>query len=61
MPRVKKDAKMLNMKLDRKIHEQLERFCDETGMSKTAATEKIMEQFLKEYFSRPETERKLFR
>ena len=45
MPRTKKDAKYLNMKLDRKIYDQLEQFCDESGMTKTMATEKILEQF----------------
>lgn len=33
MPRQKKDAKILNIKLDREIHEQLEQFCDESGLS----------------------------
>lgn len=36
-------------------------FCDETGMSKTVATEKILSQYLEEYFDRPENERKLFK
>ncbi len=61
MSREKKDAKLLNIKLDRTIHEQLERFCAETGLSKTTATEKILEQFFIEYFKRPEKERKLFK
>ena len=62
MSRERKDAKLLNIKLDRKIHEQLEKFCAETGMTKTMATEKILTQFFfDEYFSRPENVRKLFR
>ena len=53
---------MLNIKLDRKVHEQLEKFCAEAGMTKTMATEKILTQFFfDEYFSRPENVRKLFR
>ncbi len=52
---------MLNIKLDRKVHEQLEKFCAESGMTKTMATEKILTQFFDEYFSRPENVRKLFR
>ena len=46
MPRQKKDAKILNIKLNREIHEMLVCFCDETGMSKTVATEKILSQYL---------------
>ena len=61
MPRQKKDAKILNIKLNREIHEMLVCFCDETGMSKTVATEKILSQDLEEYFDRPENERKLFK
>ena len=45
MSREKKDAKLLNIKLDRAVHEQLEQFCDESGMTKTLATEKILAQF----------------
>lgn len=61
MPRQKKDAKILNIKLATPISEQLETFCEETGMSKTIATEKILSQYLDEYFSRPEQDRKLFK
>mgnify|MGYP000658082751 CR=1 FL=1 len=61
MPRQKKDAKILNIKLDRKIHEQLEQFCEESGMTKTIATEKILSKYFEEYFSRPEEERTLFK
>lgn len=61
MPRQKKDAKILNIKLDRKIHEQLEQFCEEPGMTKTIATEKILSKYFEEYFSRPEEERTLFK
>ena len=61
MPRQKKDAKILNIKLATTISEQLEQFCKETGMSKTIATEKILSQYPNEYFSRPEQDRKLFK
>ena len=60
MPREKKDARHLNIKLSSDIYDQLDRFCAETGINKTAATEKIMEEFFKEYFERPEKERTLF-
>lgn len=61
MSREKKDAKLLNIKLDRAVHEQLEQFCDESGMTKTLATEKILAQFFEEYFRRPEKERRIFK
>ena len=35
MPRQKKDAKILNIKLAKEISDQLEQFCEESGMPKT--------------------------
>ena len=61
MPRQKKDAKILNIKLAREISNQLEQFCEESGISKTVATEKILSKYFEEYFSRPEEERTLFK
>ena len=60
MPREKKDAKILSCKLDRTIHEQLEMFCEETGMSKTVAVEKILHAYFEEYFKKPVEKRTLF-
>ena len=60
MPREKKDAKILNIKLARDVNDQLEQFCKETGMSKTVAVEKILKHYFDEYFQRPEKERTLF-
>lgn len=61
MPRAKKDAKILNIKLAMEVNSQLEQFCAESGMSKTVATEKILSKFFEEYFKRPEKERIIFR
>ena len=61
MKKKKKDAKILNIKLARKISDQLEQFCEESGISKTVATEKILSKYFEEYFSRPEEERTLFK
>lgn len=61
MPRQKKDAKILNIKLATPVSDKLEQFCEETGMSKTIATEKILSQYFEEYFDRPEKDRKLFK
>ena len=54
MPREKKDARAFNILLATPTYEALERFCRETGLSKTAATEKIMDRFFEEYFSKDE-------
>lgn len=54
MPRQKKDAKILNIKLAREISNQLEQFCEESGISKTVATEKNLSKYFEEYFSRLE-------
>lgn len=47
MPRQKKDAKILNIKLAREISNQLEQFCEESGISKTVATEKKYRNILR--------------
>lgn len=60
MPREKKDARYLNIKLSSDIYDQLDRFCAETGINKTTATEKILARFFKDFFSKPEKERNLF-
>ena len=61
MPRQKKDVKILNIKLAREISNQLEQFCEESGISKTVATEKTLSKYFEEYFSRLEEERTLFK
>lgn len=61
MPREKKESKVLNINLSLPVYEQLEKFCEETGMTKTLATEKILGQFFAEYFTRAEKDRKVFK
>ena len=61
MPRTKKDAKILNIKLATPINDQLEQFCEETGLNNTTATEKIMEKFFKEYFNKDLSDRCIFK
>ena len=60
MAQIKKDAKIINMKLDKGIYVKLDKFCEETGLSKTVATEKILGMYLTEYFEKPEDKRGLF-
>ena len=50
MPRQKKDAKILNIKLATAVNEKLERFCEESGQSKTVAVERFLDKCLDEYF-----------
>lgn len=57
MARPKKDYKILNIKLSAPIHERLNVFCEESGLCKTVAVEKILDRFLNEYFDRPKNER----
>ena len=59
MPRAKKDAKILNIKLSTPISEKLDKFCEESGQSKTVAVERFLNKALDEYFARPEETRKL--
>lgn len=42
MVKQNKDWKALNIKLDKTIYEQLEKYCEETGLSKTVAVERIL-------------------
>lgn len=60
MPQIKKNAKVMNMKLDVTVYDKLDRFCSETGLSKTAATERILDKYLSDYFGQPENQRSLF-
>ena len=61
MSRTKKDAKMLNVKLAKDVSDELEKFCEETGITKTIAVEKILHQYFEQYFERPEEERRIFK
>jgi len=58
MPRPKKDARILNIKLATPVYDKLEQFCDESGMTKTMAVERVLSQFFEQYFKRPVNERK---
>lgn len=49
MAKQNKDWKALNIKLDRTVYEQLEKYCEETGLSKTVAVERILNKAFKEY------------
>lgn len=61
MPRVRKESKMLNIKLAKPISDELDKFVAETSLTKTAAVERILSLYLAEYFDRPEEERVIFK
>ena len=46
MPRAKKEGTYLNIKLRQDLYDRLAAYCAESGMPKTAVTEKALEQYL---------------
>ena len=48
MPRQKKDAKYLNVHIERKIFDRFNEFCKKNGQSKTAATELALKRYMDE-------------
>lgn len=57
MPRPKKDAVAVNIRMDRTIAERLEVYCEDTGQTKTTAIERILASALEEYYSQPHGKR----
>lgn len=49
MPKPKKDWKALNIKIQSEVYERLEKYCEETGLSKTVAVERILSKVFKEH------------
>lgn len=54
MARAKKDGMALNCNIDRQIYERLEEYCHEVGQTKTLAIERILGQFLNDYYEKSE-------
>ena len=48
MPRDKKDARNFACKLDRKVFEKLEEFCELSGQNKTMVVERAVQKYLEE-------------
>lgn len=48
MPQKKKDAKYLNVHIDRTIYEQFDAFCKKYGYTKTSATERAIAMYIQE-------------
>ncbi|WP_295565374.1 RepB family protein [Holdemanella porci] len=49
MPKPKKDWKALNIKIQSEVYEELEKYCEDTGQSKTVAVERILSKAFKEH------------
>lgn len=49
MPKPKKDWKALNIKIQSEVYEELEKYCEDTGLSKTVAVERILSKAFKEH------------
>ena len=50
MPQIKKDYKLITMKLDRRICEELDKYCSDVGMSRTEAVERILDRAISKYY-----------
>ena len=49
MARQGKDSKNLNCKVDKKVSDLLEKFIEDTGLSKTATVEKALRMYIEHY------------
>lgn len=49
MPKPRKDWKALNIKIQSSVYDKLEKYCEETGLSKTVAVERILGKAFKEH------------
>lgn len=52
MPRPKKDSSTLNVKLASEVNDLLEKYCSETGATKTKTVELAVKKFVEEYFAK---------
>ena len=49
MARVSKEYKNLNCKVDNEVSDKLEKFIEDTKVSKAAAVERILTEFIEKY------------
>lgn len=59
MARAKKDGRYINYYIEKEVVDKLDQYCDETGLTKTVAIERILGKYFEEYFQRASGERKL--
>lgn len=52
MGRPKKDGVYINYYIKREVKELLDKYCEEVGQTNTMAIERILSQYLSEYFEK---------
>lgn len=57
MARAKKDGRYINYYIEKEVVDKLDQYCDETGLTKTVAIERILAKYFEDYFSRSKEER----
>lgn len=50
----KKEFKSMNILMDIHTRENLDAYCEQTGLTMTKAIERILDQYFDDYFSTPE-------
>ena len=55
MPRQKKDAQPISIKMDKATFDRLEAYCERAGQSKTVAIERALNKLIDEYDDMVET------
>ena len=50
----KKEFKSMNILMDIHTREKLDAYCEQTGLTRTKAIERILDQYFDDYFSTPE-------
>ncbi len=56
-----KEMKTVTVRVSLDTNELWDCFCEETGLSKTMAVDKILKSFFDDYFSKPAEERTIFK
>ena len=59
MPRAKKEAKILNIKLAMPVSDRLEQYCADSGQSKTTAVERALSAYIDDYYAQQKILNKL--
>ncbi len=49
MSRAKKDSELLHCRLDKKISEDLRKFCEKSDLTRTAAVERALKFYIEHY------------
>lgn len=57
MARAKKDGRYINYYIEKEVVDKLDQYCDETGLTKTVAIERILMKYFEEYFAKKDRER----